>query len=244
MPTQFEHIPEFAQNEIQDAIDRLKGGKAGDNSGVRAEQRKNCSDMTREKIRQIFNEILLHEDCTPKTWRRIGSSAKRVTENTQAITGRFAVCQFATVLYARLAPSLHEVQPPDQGGFRSDHQTVDHLMVYKVLEQRCREWNVPLYISTIDLMKAFDRTRHSACGRRWNTMGLKPAYLRLLQRLYSHQEEGTVLTDEESDVFPSNRARNKGTHCRAYCLTRYCSSHRKAIWSDGRKNKKVSDWAT
>ena len=33
---------------------------------------------------------------------------------------------FATILYARLAPSLHKVQPADQGGFRPNHQTVDH----------------------------------------------------------------------------------------------------------------------
>ena len=90
---------------------------------------------------------------------------------------------FATVLYARLAPSLHKVQPPDQGGFRPDHQTVDHLMVYKVLEQRCREWNVPLYISTIDFTKAFDRIRHSALWSSLEHYGVKPAYVRLLQKL-------------------------------------------------------------
>ena len=40
MPTQFEPIPEFTTSEIQDAIDRLKRGKAGDSSGVRTEQLK------------------------------------------------------------------------------------------------------------------------------------------------------------------------------------------------------------
>ena len=29
-------------------------------------------------------------------------------------------------------------------------------MVYRVLEQLCREWGVPPYISTIDFTKAFD----------------------------------------------------------------------------------------
>ena len=83
----------------------------------------------------------------------------------QAITDQFAACQyctklFATELYARLAPSLHKIQPPDQGGFRPNHRTEDHLVVYRVLEQRCREWSVPLYISTIDFTKAFDRIKH------------------------------------------------------------------------------------
>ena len=37
------------KNCIQDAIDRLKKGKAKDSSGVRAEQLKNCSETTKEK---------------------------------------------------------------------------------------------------------------------------------------------------------------------------------------------------
>ena len=73
--------------------------------------------------------------------------------------------------------------------------------MYRILEQRCREWVVPLYISTIDFTKAFDSIKHSAI---WNSLrfhGIKPAFVKLLQRLYRHQE-GTVLTDKESDVFP------------------------------------------
>ena len=108
---------------------------------------------------------------------------------------------FATVMYARLAPSLHKVQSLDQGGFRPNHQTVDHLMVYKVLEQRCRESDVPLYISTIDFTKAFYRIKHSALLTSLEHYGIGPSYVELLKRLYNHQE-GTVLTDKESDVFP------------------------------------------
>ena len=48
-PEQQNSIPEFTVNEIQDAFDRLKKGKAKDSSGVRAEQLKNCSDNTKEK---------------------------------------------------------------------------------------------------------------------------------------------------------------------------------------------------
>ena len=67
---------------------------------------------------------------------------------------------FATILY--LSPRLDKCQPPDQGGFRCSHQTVDHLMVYRMLEQHCPEWGVPLYISAIDVTKAFDRIKHQA----------------------------------------------------------------------------------
>ena len=116
---------------------------------------------------------------------------------------------FATVLYARLVPSLHKIQLPDQRGFQPNHRTDDHLMVYRVLEQRCREWGVPLYISTIDFTKAFDRIKHSALWSSLQFYGIKPASVRLLQRLYS-QQAGTVLTDKQSDVFPIKRGTKQG----------------------------------
>ena len=220
MPDQFKPIPELTEKEIQDAIDRLKKGKARDSSGIRAEQLKNCSDKTKEK-----SEKSSTKSYDKKTARRgfgekfvSRSSTRKVTEKMQEITDQYAACQcytsclpqyYTRVLYARLAPSLHKIQPPDQGGFRPNHRTEDHLMVYKILEQRCREWGVPLYISTIDFSKAFDRIKHSALWSSLQHFGVEPAYVRLLQRLYS-QQEGTVLTDKECDVFSIKRGTKQG----------------------------------
>ena len=82
-------------------------------------------------------------------------------------------------------------------------------MVYKLLEQRCREWDVPLCISTIDFTKAFERIKHSALWTSLEHNGIGPSYVELLKRLYSHQE-GTVLTGKESEVFPIKRGTKQG----------------------------------
>ena len=82
-------------------------------------------------------------------------------------------------------------------------------MVYRILEQRCREWSVPLYTSTIDFTKAFDRIKHTALWSSLEHYGVEPAYVELLQRLYSHQE-GTVLKDKESDAFSIKRGTKQG----------------------------------
>ena len=166
---QDDYMDEFTTEEIQCAIDRLKQGKAKDSNGIRAEQLKICIEETKEEIRTIFNEIAQQKDFTPKSWRRIRIQVihkkgdREDAGNYRPICG-LPICYklFATVLYARLAPELHKVQPPDQAGFRPNHRCEDHLMVYRVLEQRCREWNIPLYISTIDFTKAFDSIKHSA----------------------------------------------------------------------------------
>ena len=138
---------------------------------------------------------------------------------------------FATALYARLAPSLDKVQPPDQGGFRPNHQTVDHLMVYKLLEQRCREWDVSLYISTIDFMKAFDRIRHRAL---WTSL---PSYVGLLKRLYS-QQEGTVMTDTESAVFSITTGTKQGDPVSSLLFNLEDDLKR---WQEKRKGIRLSD---
>ena len=152
---------------------------------------------------------------------------------------------FATVLYARLAPGLHKIQPPDQAGFRPNHRCADHFMVYRVLEQRCREWSVPLYISTIDFTKAFDRIKHSALWRSLQFYGVKPAYVRLLQRPYS-QQEGTVLTDKESDAFPIKRETKQGDPLSSLLFNtvlQYSLENDLKQWQEKRKGIRLSDKA-
>ena len=153
---------------------------------------------------------------TPKSWRKIRIQVINKKGDREDAGNYKPICSlpvlyklFATVLYARLAPSLHKIQSPDQAGFRTNHRCDDHFLVYRVLEQRCREWSVPLYISTINFTNAFDRINHSAIWSSLQFYATKPAYVRLLQRLYS-QQEGTVLTDIESDAFPIKRGTKQG----------------------------------
>ena len=145
--SQEETIPEFTKEEIQAAIHRLKKGKAKDNCGVRAEQLKICSEETKEKIRNIFNDIAQQDDFTPNSWRKIRIQVIHKKGNREDPGNYRPICGlpilyklFATVLYARLDPILHNVQPPDQAGFRPNHRCEDNLTVYRILEQRCREW--------------------------------------------------------------------------------------------------------
>ena len=115
--------------------------------------------------------------------------------------------------------------------------------MYRILEQRCREWGVPLYISTIDFTKAFDSIKHSALWSSLQFYGVKPAYVRLLQRLYSHQE-GTVLTDKESDVFPINRGTKQGDPLSSLLFNtvlQYSLENNLKQWQENKKGIRLSD---
>ena len=203
-------IPEFTSEEVQDAH------RSSQSSGIKAEHIKRCNSETKEWIRRIFNERVQEEECTPQTWRRIRIKVIHKKGDVEDADNYRSICSlpvlyklFTTALYARLVPLLDKCQPADQGGFRPNHQTMDDLMVYIMMEQRCREWCVPLYISTTDFMKAFDRIKHSALWTSLEHYRIGTPYIDLLKRLYSHQE-GTVLTDKESVVFPIKRDTKQG----------------------------------
>ena len=84
-----EKIPLITDEEIQAAINKLKG-KASDNNGIRAED-----VATKGTIKQIFNEVLKQESCTPETWHRIRMkvTTKKGTKKMSETIARSVFCQ-------------------------------------------------------------------------------------------------------------------------------------------------------
>ena len=138
-----------------------------------------------------------------------------MTERWQATTGQYVVYQYYTSCsrqYFMLdpAPGLHRIQPPDQAGFRPHSTDVTTTSWYTECWSNVVASGVYRCTSArIDFTKAFGRIKHSALWKSLQFYGVKPAYVRLLQRLYS-QQEGTVLTDKESDAFPIKRRTKQG----------------------------------
>ena len=209
----------------------------------------NCSNDTKEKSGRSSTKLRSRRTSHQETGEKSEStsSTKMVTEdagNCRPICSLPVLYKlFATVLYARLAPGLHRVQPPDQAGFRPNHRCDDHLVVYRVLEKRCREWGVPLYISTIDFTTAFDRIKHLAIWSSLQFYGIKQHTWDYCNGSKTSKKEQFWQT-KRATHFPSNEERSKVIHCLFYSSTQYCNIHWKVIWSGGRRNEKLSAWAT
>ena len=67
---------------------------------------------------------------------------------------------FSRMLYHRLLPQLDSHQHFDQYGFRPGVRIEDALLVAESLISKTLEWNVPLWMASLDLKKAFDRVQH------------------------------------------------------------------------------------
>ena len=106
-----------------------------------------------------------------------------------------------------------------------------HLATYRLIEHKCQEWSVKIWLATIDFMKAFDSISYNSMWNALKTFGIEQNYISLLKRLIKDQK-ATVLTDKESDMFEIKRETNQGDPLSSLLL--------KMIFQVGRSKK---EWA-
>ena len=188
-------IPEFDEIELRRALRQLSGGKCADKHGVVLEMIAKGGASLHNVLLGIFNQILRSGDL-PDDWSELlfvmlpkpGSGDKADPNNWRPIAVLDVTYKvFSKMLNNRLKPILDSEQPSEQMGFRSK-TGVDHaLMVLECVIGQSIEWNVPVWIVSIDLKKAFDRVCYSSLFDALREQEVDESYLALLSRLYSGQ---------------------------------------------------------
>ena len=84
---------------------------------------------------------------------------------------------FSRIIYNRLYSRLDQAQSEDQGGFRRSYQTLDHLATYRLLEQKCQEWCIKIWVATVDFIKAFDSMCHQSLWASLEKCGIESHYM-------------------------------------------------------------------
>ena len=84
----------------------------------------------------------------------------------------------ARVLLNRLIPTIaQENTPESQCGFRSNRGTVDMIFVLRQIRKICREQNLGVYVSFVDLSKAFDAVSRDGLWKILARLGCPPEFL-------------------------------------------------------------------
>jgi len=82
---------------------------------------------------------------------------------------------------------------PEQAGFRPKRGTRDQIANLRIIPEKARERNQPLYLCFIDYTKAFDMVRHDQLWLTMLDMGFPPHLVQLLWKLYK-QQQATIRT--------------------------------------------------
>ena len=157
-------------------------------------------------MRDIFNEVIMHDSINPEAARK--TTIKEISKkgDEERAENYRPICtlptlykEFSTLLCNRLYSKLDRRQPPDQEGFRRSFQTLDHLATYRLLEQKSREWGVKMWIATVDFSKAFDTIRHDPLWHALARFEVDTPYICLLKKLHADQQ-ATVMKQTQSTM--------------------------------------------
>ncbi|XP_017661544.1 PREDICTED: LOW QUALITY PROTEIN: RNA-directed DNA polymerase from mobile element jockey-like, partial [Lepidothrix coronata] len=94
----------------------------------------------------------------------------------------------ARILLNRLIPAIaEEILPESQCGFRANRSTTDMVFVLSQLQEKCREQNKDLYVTFVDITKAFDTVSRKGLWQILEQLGCPPKFLKMIISLHEDQ---------------------------------------------------------
>jgi len=209
-------IDEFTISELEAAIKSLKRGRAKDSNGIVAEMIKTGGPVVTNVLLELFNEIIKPNASAPSSWKKVvikvlfKSGDPKLPQNYRPIAIIPILYKlFAKLIYNRLEPNLDREQSSDQAGFRHRYSTEDHLLTATLIQEIADEYQVPLWVATLDFKKAFDVINHESLWNALRQQGIQDGYINLLQQLYANQT-GVVQTDVTSRRFSIQQGVKQG----------------------------------
>ena len=142
---------------------------------------------------------------------------------------------FSTILHNRLHSRRDQIQSQDWKGFWRSYQAIYHIATYRMIEQKCHEWWVKMWVATIDFVKACDFIYSNSDWDALNSCGIEHEYIKFLKRLYKNQEK---------QLFCVTCSRSKRGPSRVICYpswssTLYCRWPWKMTFHAGRRKKEM-----
>ena len=190
-------LPRFTLKELQNALKHMSLNKCGDQDGIYFEMIKYGSERLHTIYLTLIN-TLISSGSTDDSWRHtLFTMIPKAGDLTQASNYRpIAILStfykiFARMVYSRLLPLLDSHQSNDQCGFRPGMRLDDALVVAETVISKCNEFNLPLWIASLDIKKAFDRVSRACIFEALRAQGISEPMIALLIELYSCQTGAT-----------------------------------------------------
>ena len=187
-------VPDVQIEELKEQLKHMKPRKAADDGGVVAELLKSSSVETLRIIAKLFTATMKPGAVIPESWKKSSirvlfkKGDSRQPENYRPICIIPVLYKlFSKVIAGRIKDILNSQQSTDQAGFRPDFSCDDNLFTLTLLAEKCKEFNVPLWVATLDFKKAFDSIHHKSILESLAAHGVAPTYVDLIKRLYEGQ---------------------------------------------------------
>ena len=189
---------------ITKAITKMASGKAAGLSGIITEMLKPVGEADAEDVRDLVENII-SEGCIPTDWQESFIvnlyKGKGDALNRGNYRGLKLIEQVMKVLERVVEGLIRERVEIDemQCGFMSGRVTTDAILLY--VSYRRSTWlpNKPLYMTFIDLEKAFDRVPRDVIWWAMCKLGIDEWLVRLVQSMYKDVKSRVTVGDGYSE---------------------------------------------
>ena len=214
--TELDVIPTL--EEITKAIKQLKTGKAAGTDSIPSEIWKYGGPGLHTKLHELFvccwEQGKLPQDLRDAVIITLykNKGEKSDCSNYRGITLLSTAGKvFARMLLNRLVPAIaDDLLPESQCGFRANRSTTDMVFVLRQLQEKCREQNKGLYVTFVDLTKAFDTVSRKGLWQILEKVGCPPKFLNMVIQLHDNQRGQVRQRNDLSESFPIDNGVKQG----------------------------------
>ena len=193
------------------AIKLLSSGKAPGSDAIPAEIYKAGGPPVAETLTELFH-IMWRKEAIPQEFKDVTiiylfkrKGNPQVCDNYRGISLlSIAGKILARVLLNRLNDHLERsgLLPESQFGFRKNRGTIDMIFTARQLQEKCQEQNVDLYMTFVDLTKAFDTVSREGLWEIMAKFGCPPKFIVMVRQFHDGMLARVQNDGEFSDPFP------------------------------------------
>uniref|UniRef100_A0A670JHA3 Reverse transcriptase domain-containing protein n=1 Tax=Podarcis muralis TaxID=64176 RepID=A0A670JHA3_PODMU len=204
--------------EIQEAIKRMKLGKAPGPDGLSAKYYKVLDELVTPVLCEVMNEIL-RGGGMPASWKEAyitlipkPDSDKLNIKNYRPISllnNDYKI--FADVMAGRLKKCLVNLIHHDQAGFLPKRQIKDNIRhIINLIEYLEGKNEIPAVLMFIDAEKAFDNVSWQFLIKCLEVVGIEGAFLEGIKAIYSQQSAKLIINNSLTESFDISKGTRQG----------------------------------
>ncbi|CAM4769447.1 unnamed protein product [Rotaria magnacalcarata] len=194
--------------EVERALNQMKSRKSPGSDEVTADIIKAGSEPVLNWLHEIFNGVWENEKMV-KEWSSAtlvrlykNKDDKKLRDNYRGVsllnvTGKI----FSRIILNRIQNLVDEQLLEIQSGFRASKSTMDQIFTLKMIMQRTREFNKPLFMCFIVITNAYDSVHREMLWKICQNYGISEKLVNLLRMLYKDSKAKGKINGELSDSF-------------------------------------------